>query len=84
MSIFLEISQLDNGDVVLKEADSEGGQPIVRICFSEAVQDMLGGELVGVAEAMIDAATDFLDGLDDGPEIEGAPAEDREPRPVIH
>ena len=113
MSIFLEITQLENGDIVLREADEEtteqleglepeqvvigagapGGrqpgseqkdnatalstpnkgtarhgstarsrEPLVRISFSNEVRDMLGGDLVGVAEAMIDAATDYLGG----------------------
>ena len=60
MSTVLEITQLTNGDVVLREADDEG-EPLLCIRFSDEVKDMLGDELVGVAEAMIDAATDFLD-----------------------
>ncbi|MGE0623292.1 MAG: hypothetical protein AB7I04_24940 [Pseudomonadales bacterium] len=85
MSIYLEITQLENGDIVLREAEGDaeprthgeitvhnppsvpvaelrGREPLVRISFSDEVKDMLGGELVGVAEAMIDAATDFLGG----------------------
>jgi hypothetical protein len=83
MSIYLEITQLENGDIVLREAEEEVApqqaaalsnapsvpaaalrdkEPLVRISFSEEVKDMLGGELVEVAEAMIDAATDFLGG----------------------
>ncbi len=98
MSTFLEIAQLENGDIVLREAwdeqeaepesaaagifsastDDSGGtaggerpagpsrrllrEPLVRIRFSHEVRHLLGNELVGVAEAMIDAATDFLDG----------------------
>lgn len=83
MSIYLEIMQLENGDIVLREAEDDAQspgditrhnprpeaaaglkdrEPLVRISFSEEVKDMLGGELVGVAEAMIDAATDFLGG----------------------
>ena len=74
MSIYLEITQLENGDIVLREAADEASpthpvtsvalsnrEPLVRISFSEEVKDLLGNELVGVAEAMIDAATDFLD-----------------------
>jgi hypothetical protein len=61
MSTVLEITQLSNGDVVLRDADEEG-EALVRIRFSDEVKDMLGGDLVGVAEAMIDAATDFLEG----------------------
>ena len=78
MSTVLEITQLTNGDVVLRDADEEG-QPLVRIRFSDEVRDMLGDELVGVAEAMIDAATDFM-----GAEP-AEPAEEPEaPPPVIH
>ncbi len=59
MSTVLEITQLENGDIVLREAD-DSGEPLLRIAFSNEVRDMLGDELVAVAEAMIDAATDFL------------------------
>lgn len=61
MSTVLEITQLDNGDVVLRDADQEG-EPLVRIRFSAEVMDMLGDDLLGAAEAMIDAATNFLEG----------------------
>jgi len=98
MSIFLEITQLENGDVVLREAEEEEGdadtaaqateavvsrplsrEPLVRIRFSDEVKDMLGDELVGVAEAMIDAATDFLGGDTIELEVEPTPS-----APVIH
>ena len=128
MSIFLEITQLENGDIVLREAEDEAreqlaeleprqevigasqGQPVtdqkvnsptpntreakhgatarsreplVRISFSNEVRDMLGGDLVGVAEAMIDAATDYLGGETiemDADELE----RESPPAPVIH
>jgi hypothetical protein len=101
MSILLEITQLENGDIVLREADEDdetpagnaaGGvvssdpvgvslqakrrEPLVRISFSDEVKDMLGNELVDVAEAMIDAATDFLGS--ETIEVEAPPA------PVVH
>ncbi len=59
MSTVLEITQLHNGDIVLREAKDEG-EPLLCISFSDEVRDMLGDELVAVAEAMIDAATQFL------------------------
>ena len=99
MSIYLEITQLENGDIVLREAEAadredaqrqaetstllsasteaEEREPLVRISFSDEVKDMLGNELVGVAEAMIDAATDFLDG-------ETIALEPQTATPVIH
>jgi len=96
MSIYLEITQLENGDIVLREAEDEVAspqdvaltetppvpaavlrdkEPLVRISFSEEVKDMLGGELVEVAEAMIDAATDFLGGeaIEIDPDVPATP-----------
>ncbi len=107
MSIFLEITQLENGDIVLREAGNEADSideqladrrppagehapdPLVRISFSDEVKDMLGGDLVGVAEAMIDAATDFLgeETIDNGFDTEidnEVEAERMPPAPVIH
>ena len=77
MSTVLEITQLNNGDIVLREAEDEG-EPLVCIRFSDEVRDMLGDDLVGVAEAMIDAATAFL-GEETIPE-QGRPS----PAPTIH
>ncbi len=59
-----EITRLPNGDVVLRDAD-EGGEPLLRIRFSRELQDMLGEDIVPVAEAMIEAATDQIAGDDD-------------------
>jgi hypothetical protein len=81
MSTVLEITQLTNGDVVLRDAGDAGEEeePLVRISFSGEVRDMLGDELVGVAEAMIDAATDFM-----GSEPPEVAEEAESPPPVIH
>jgi len=83
MSTLLEITELANGDVVLREADTEANaqsEPLVRIRFSGEVRDMLGKDLVSVAEAMIDAATEFLEAES---EENGAVEEDETP-PIIH
>ena len=71
-----EITQLVDGDVVLREADDEG-EPLVRIRFSAEVKDMLGDDTVVVAEAMIDAAAAFLEA---DPEDQDLTA----PAPVLH
>ena len=71
-----EITQLADGDVVLREADDEG-EPLVRIRFSPEVKDMLGDDAVVVAEAMIDAAAAFLEADPDDQDL-AAPA------PVLH
>lgn len=71
-----EITQLVDGDVVLREADDEG-EPLVRIRFSAEVKDMLGDDAVVVAQAMIDAAAAFLEA---DPEDQDLTA----PAPVLH
>ncbi len=70
----LEITRLPNGDIVLRDAEDGREplrgpfrEPIVRIRFSREVRDMLGEDLLSVAEAMIEAATDHIAG-DDSPE----------------
>ena len=62
----LEITRLPNGDIVLRDAE-DGREPLVRIRFSREVRDMLGEDLLSVAEAMIEAATDHIAG-DDSPD----------------
>jgi hypothetical protein len=81
MSRVLEITQLDNGDIVLRETD-EGSEPLISVRFSEEVRDMLDQDLIGVAEAMIDAATDYLGS--EPVEEESETVEAVEPPPVIH
>ncbi|MCZ6887911.1 MAG: hypothetical protein O7H39_05395 [Gammaproteobacteria bacterium] len=56
----LEIVQLTNGDVALVDPDSQQ-DPLVLIRFSRRVQDLLGSNSLGVAEAMIGAATELMD-----------------------
>jgi hypothetical protein len=59
MSEILEITQLSNGDIVLRDPEARD-EPIVSIRFSSEVRDMLGPDMVGIAEAMIEAATDYM------------------------
>jgi hypothetical protein len=63
----LEITRLSNGDIVLRDAD-DGREPLVRIRFSREVRDMLGEDVLPVAEAMIEAATDHIAGDDESDE----------------
>lgn len=81
MTRVLEITQLDNGDIVLRETD-EGSEPLISVRFSDEVRDMLDQDLIGVAEAMIDAATDYLGS--EPTEEDTDSAEVAEPPPVIH
>jgi len=67
----LEITRLPNGDIVLRDAEDGREpfrEPMVRIRFSREVRDMLGEDLLSVAEAMIEAATDHIAGDDSAEE----------------
>lgn len=55
MSSFYEIIELTNGDVALQRADSETGEPLVTIRFSQESLAFLGEEKFMVAKAMIEA-----------------------------
>jgi len=51
----LEIVQLANGDVVLRDPDL-GAEPLLRIQFSREVRTALGAGAMQVAKTMIEAA----------------------------
>lgn len=52
---FLEIVELENGDVVLQSEDDSGSAPMVRIAFSEEAKSYMQGREVDVARVMIHA-----------------------------
>jgi hypothetical protein len=51
----LEIVQLSNGDIVLRDPDL-GAEPLLRIQFSREVRTLLGAGAMQVAKLMIEAA----------------------------
>ncbi len=53
-SSFLEIVELDTGEVVLRRADGEGA-PLVRIEFSEESKVFLNHQMMEVGKAMMGA-----------------------------
>tara|TARA_A100001037_G_scaffold254051_1_gene238977 strand:- start:166 stop:405 length:240 start_codon:yes stop_codon:yes gene_type:complete len=70
MNALLEIIQLANGDIVLRDSEGED-EPLVKISFSDDVKDMLGPNLLGMAGAMLDAATEHIaEGRDGAVELD--------------
>ena len=53
-SSFLEIVELETGEVVLRRADGKGG-PLVRIEFSEESKVFLNNQIMEVGKAMMGA-----------------------------
>jgi hypothetical protein len=50
----IELVQLENGDIALRNSDNPD-QPLVTISISEQVQNLLPGDRIDVANAMIEA-----------------------------
>jgi len=50
----IELVQLENGDIALRSSDNPD-KPLVTISISEEVQNLLPGEKLDVANAMIEA-----------------------------
>ncbi|MDZ7825595.1 MAG: hypothetical protein U5R48_05730 [Gammaproteobacteria bacterium] len=65
---YLEIVRVGSDEVVLQRPTPEGmtagdEDALLRLRFSPEMLDVLGGELMVVAEAMVEAAADALDRL---------------------
>jgi hypothetical protein len=70
---FLEIVELENGDVALQKADGDD-QELVVIHFSEEVKDMLQQEHVQIARGMIQAGLQMVGQLqEEQSDLEEAP-----------
>lgn len=61
-SSIYEIVMLPDGEVVLQRASGDG-EPLVKISFSEEVQNYLGASGMEVARAMIDAGIEAVEEL---------------------
>ena len=60
--MFLEIIELENGQIALRRADSDD-EPIMRICFSDDVRAQLDDECIDVAKVMLTAGIHMISDL---------------------
>lgn len=60
--MFLEIIELDDGQIALRRADSDD-EPIMRISFSEDVRQQLDDECIDVAKVMLTAGIHMISDL---------------------
>lgn len=75
----LEIIELENGELAIRNADSDA-EPMIKVNFSEELRDKLSGEYLDVARVMLTAGIQMVaeSGLD---LVEN---EEPEPEPTIH
>lgn len=81
VAAFLEIVETEDGDVLLRRADSTEGnsEPLVAIRFSAEAKAMLGGHLGDIARGMIGAGVQMAGQLQSG----NAMASEEEPH-LLH
>jgi len=60
--MFLEIIELDDGQIALRRADSDD-EPIMRISFSDSVREQLEEECIDVAKVMLTAGIHMISDL---------------------
>lgn len=82
VAAFLEIVETEEGDVVLRRADSSPGssEPLVSIRFSPEARGLLADHLGAVARAMIGAGMQLTSQIQAG---HGVMPDDDEPR-LLH
>jgi len=87
--MFLEIVELDDGDIALRRADSED-EPIMRISFSEHTLSQLQDQHIDVAKVMLTAGIHMISDINQKASEEDLPfdadeavSEEKQPR-VIH
>lgn len=81
-SSFLEIVELETGEVILRRADGKGG-PLVTIEFSDETKVFLNNQMIDVGKAMIGAGMSLVGEMYDLYETEEAGAQDNGGR-IIH
>lgn len=92
-NMFLEIIELDDGQIALRRADSND-EPIMRISFSDDVREQLDDECIDVAKVMLTAGIHMISDMsanaaanenDTGLGLENDPDADHSDQPrIIH
>lgn len=84
--MFLEIVEMDDGQIALRRADSDE-EPIMRITFSEEVRNQLDDEYIDVAKVMMTAGIHMISDLGGKPSeesVESGASDDNDEVRVIH
>ena len=81
MLSFLELVELSNGDIALRNNDDNNKEPMVVIRFSDATRQYLGDSVTDIARAMVQAGVEAAAELQE-PALE--PEEQEEVPRTIH
>ncbi len=75
----LEIIELENGEMAIRNADSDA-EPMIKVNFSEELREKLSGQYLDVARVMLTAGIQMV--ADSGLDL--SDEEEAEPEPIIH
>lgn len=75
----LEIIELEDGEMAIRNADSDS-EPMIKVNFSEELRDKLSGQYLEVARVMLTAGIQMV--AESGLDLSGEG--EVEPEPIIH
>ncbi len=79
----LEIIELEDGELAIRDADSESTEPMIKVNFSEELKDKLSDQYFDVARVMLTAGIQMV--ADSGLDLSSdEKSEEFEPEPTIH
>ncbi len=79
----LEIIELEDGELAIRDADSDSTEPMIKVNFSEELKDKLSDQYFDVARVMLTAGIQMV--ADSGLDLSSdEKAEELEPEPTIH
>jgi len=79
----LEIIELEDGELAIRDADSESTEPMIKVNFSEELKDKLSDQYFDVARVMLTAGIQMV--ADSGLDLSSDEKSDEfELEPTIH
>ncbi|WP_067863918.1 hypothetical protein [Neptuniibacter marinus] len=77
----LEIIELENGELAIRNADSDA-EPMIKVNFSSELKDKLNGHYLDVARVMLTAGIQMV--AESGFDLDDNAESESEPEPIIH
>jgi len=77
----LEIIELENGELAIRNADSDA-EPMIKVNFSSELKDKLNGHYLDVARVMLTAGIQMV--AESGFDLDNNAEPESEPEPIIH
>ncbi|MGH1463132.1 MAG: hypothetical protein ACRBB6_13975 [Neptuniibacter sp.] len=77
----LEIVELEEGELAIRNPDSSASEPMIKVNFSEEIKEKLNDQYLDVARVMLTAGIQMM--ADTGLDLSDTEVQ-AEPEPIIH